>query len=431
MPRSCVARLASALPGPCGEVVAPPRRRLSAGANRALCLSLGAGAGGVGVPLRAAPGRCGGPPWGMRSASAALTFASSRPSSFARFAAMSSAEPLGLLARPAGGSSASRPATSRPRRRASVASAVKSIPPPGGGWPLRWRLRAAAVAVGRRLRTAAARAPARRPRQAPRSAFFFMVVLLWLEDWEWETVVVARARRRGRARRGVGAEHGGLRAPLGLDGGGRERGRLDDAGERRACRSRGRAGGARGGRRRRASCAGRCRSSRRRRRETSNTCRTGPPNGSATSSRRGAAAEAQVAAAVDGEVAAAAAPRSGRRTGPWPARRSRTEPGRAPDEMQPSPARRTREAGASGAAAARRRGGAIASATSSGTGVAEVGDVAGGLDLARSACRRPGRRSPPRRRAIALSSRAIVALTGTVPRGSALSRESSLSGRSG
>ena len=174
----------------------------------------------------------------------------------------------------------SRPAASR-RDAELVASAVKSIPPPGG-WPSACCCAGVRGAVGRACEpqpASANEAAAPAPRFASSSWFS------WVDDGgsvvEHEHAAVGEPG-------GVGGQDGGLRAPFGLEGGGRERGRLDDAGERRAA---GRGveqvvGGAAVARR--ASCACRCRSSRRRRRVTSKTCSGGPPNGSATSSRRGA-----------------------------------------------------------------------------------------------------------------------------------------------
>ena len=134
----CSAR--RSLPRPCRELVRPPRRRLSAGANRA-CVCLGAAWSVAGV-AGGAPGRSAAP--GRRRAGRPAASGPrappgpstrSRPSSFARFAAMSVPH---RAARPAaGGSSASRPASfvgrdaERRGQRAEVHPAAAL-----GGWPV-------------------------------------------------------------------------------------------------------------------------------------------------------------------------------------------------------------------------------------------------------------------------------------------------------
>ena len=190
------------------------------------------------------------------------------------------------------------------------------------------------------------------------------------------------ARRGGGQPRRVGAEQRGLRAPFGLDGRGRERRRLDDAGERGPARRRVQQVVCRPAVARPARTACRSRSSpprpRRSRTRAARARRTGPRPRACGAVRRSAGRRRSRR-----RTARPRAPPAGRRTAPWRVRPSRTAcraggarrrtrcascPGGA-RAAPGSPGAQQREARTPARGRAGARGGASASATSSGTGV--------------------------------------------------------------
>ena len=188
-----------------------------------------------------------------------------------------------------------------------------------------------------------------------------------------------------------------LRVDLGQQGGGRQRGRLDDPGEGRLAGAGSRMwwAAAVGARPR---SGGRCRWSPRRRRCSASSCTGSPPKGSSTRTRRArprAAADADVAAAVDrvGRRVRRARRRRGRRADPWRCRRCRSRP-RRPDDR----ARRlvdADQAPARGRAGGRGRGDRSPASRPGEGQVAAPRRATRGSRPAR--CRRAGSRRPGRR----------------------------------